>query len=167
VVLKLYENNGTLVKIVSRWGRIIGIGDKGFIYEAEGRYGSFFSASDLNASAVVTYKPGITKVSKLSELVNTSDLSKGTEIKVAETPKNISSTAFFNTKFTKGKVWDAQRSPAYPVVGQDWTISGLKIGFFLSLSACFFNRLIKSLILLLAILSSTILSREYSKSLAV
>ena len=127
VVLKLYENNGTLVKIVSRWGRIIGIGDKGFIYEAEGRYGSFFSASDLNASAVVTYKPGITKVSKLSELVNTSDLSKGTEIKVAETPKNISSTAFFNTKFTKGKVWDAQRSPAYPVVGQDWTISGLKI----------------------------------------
>ena len=68
VVLKLYENNGTLVKIVSRWGRIIGIGDKGFMYEAEGRYGSFFSMSDQTASAVTTYKPSLANATKLSEI---------------------------------------------------------------------------------------------------
>jgi tetratricopeptide (TPR) repeat protein len=73
ISLKLFESNGTLVKVVSKWGKILGIGDKGFIYEVEGKYGSFFSVTDLNTTSVVTYKPSLALVSKLSEIVNTSD----------------------------------------------------------------------------------------------
>jgi len=127
VSLKLFESNGTLVKVVSTWGRLIGKGDKGFMYEAEGRYGTFFSVTDLTASTVVIYKPSLATVSKLSELLNNSDITKDMDAaKGSETAKGFSDALFFNTKYTKDKVWDTQRSPAYPVAGQDWTLRGLK-----------------------------------------
>jgi phage tail-like protein len=127
VSLKLFESNGTMVKVVSTWGRLIGKGDKGFMYEAEGRYGTFFSVADLVASTVVIYKPNLAGVNKLSELVNSLDITKDMgAAKGLETPKSISDALFFNTKYTKDKVWDTQRSPAYPVAGQDWTLKGLK-----------------------------------------
>lgn len=74
ISLKLFESNGTLVNVVSTWGRLIGQGDKGFMYEVEGKYGSFFSVTELNASSVVTYKPSLAKVTKLSEIISSSEL---------------------------------------------------------------------------------------------
>ncbi len=68
ISLKLFESNGTLVKVVSKWGRIIGIGEKGFMYEAEGKYGTFFSVTDLTATSVIIFKPSLAKASKLSEI---------------------------------------------------------------------------------------------------
>jgi CspA family cold shock protein len=76
ISLKLFESNGTLVKVVSTWGGLIGQGDKGFMYEVEGKYGTFFSTVDLNASSVVTYKPALAKVTKLSEIISSSELAK-------------------------------------------------------------------------------------------
>ena len=79
VSLKLFENNGTLVKVVSKWGNLIGIGDKGFMYELEGRYGSFFSITDLKATSIIQYKPSIAKVMKLSDIVNSTEAPKLSE----------------------------------------------------------------------------------------
>jgi CspA family cold shock protein len=76
ISLKLFESNGTLVKVISTWGGLIGQGDKGFMYEMEGKYGAFFSVTDLNASSVVTYKPSLAKVSKMSEIISSSELTK-------------------------------------------------------------------------------------------
>jgi hypothetical protein len=35
-------------------------------------------------------------------------------------------SAFFNASYDSKQVWDAQRSPSYPVAGRDWVLSGLK-----------------------------------------
>ena len=121
ISLKLFESNGTLVKVVSKWGRLIGIGEKGFMYEAEGMYGIFFSVVDLTSSSVISYKPSLAKPVKLSELASRS----ANPVVKASGGININEASFFKTKFTKEKVWDTQRFPAYPVTGQDWTLSGL------------------------------------------
>jgi len=68
VALKLFENNGRLVKVVSQWGKIIGMGEQGFMYEEEGMYGTFFSATPVNRNAVIRYKPNYATVTRMSEL---------------------------------------------------------------------------------------------------
>lgn len=68
MVLKLYESNGTLVKVISNWGEVIGIGDKGFMYVAQGDIGMFFPVVSVTDGATVTYRPTTLKVTKLSEL---------------------------------------------------------------------------------------------------
>ncbi len=133
VSLKLYESNGTLVKVVSKWGKIAGIGEKGFMYEEEGRFGTFFFVAVVNATTVIKYKPTLAAVTKLSELINASDLTKSLNVEKAsegtknmEVEKVVSISPFFKAKYTKNQAWDVQRSPANPVAGQDWTLSGLK-----------------------------------------
>jgi len=121
VSLKLFESNGTLVKVISKWGKIAGIGEKGFMYEVEGRYGTFFSVSAVPSSTVIKYKPTLAVISRLSEVVNSSELTRS-----LEKESGIRESAFFSNKYTKENVWDVQRSPAYPVAGQVWTLSGLK-----------------------------------------
>ena len=79
VSLKLFESNGTLVKVISRWGNLIGMGDKGFLYEIEGFYGAFFSVTDLQPTSQINYRPSVAKVNKLSEIVNAKDMSKRSE----------------------------------------------------------------------------------------
>lgn len=76
VSLQLFESNGTLVKVVSKWGNLIGQGDKGFMYVIEGKSGSFFSVAGLNTTSIVTYKPTLAKVSKLTEIISSSELVK-------------------------------------------------------------------------------------------
>ena len=89
VSLKLFESNGTLVKVISKWGNLIGIGDKGFMYETEGRYGSFFSFAEVKATAAIQYKPTLAKATKLSDIVNLIDATKATASNVqAETIQN-------------------------------------------------------------------------------
>lgn len=68
IVLKLYENNGTLVKVLSTWGQIIGIGDKGFMYVAQSDIGMFFPVSGAKAGDTVVYRPTTLTVTKLSQL---------------------------------------------------------------------------------------------------
>lgn len=68
IALNLYESNGTFVKEISSYGQIIGIGDKGFMYVAEGYYGMFFPVSGAEVDDVITYKPTTATVTKLSEL---------------------------------------------------------------------------------------------------
>ncbi len=121
VSLQLFESNGTLVKILSKWGKIAGIGDKGFLYEEQGFYGTFFSVAAVPSSTVIKYKPSLAVISKLSELINSSDLTRS-----LEKANSISESPFFSNKYTKENVWDVQRSPAYPIAGQEWTLSGLK-----------------------------------------
>lgn len=68
VALKLYESNGTLVKVVSKWGNIFGVGTKGFMYEVEGDFGTFFPVSAAKSNDVITYRPTTLEVTKVSEL---------------------------------------------------------------------------------------------------
>jgi uncharacterized protein (TIGR02145 family) len=125
ISLKLYESNGALVQVVSKWGKIYGMGAEGFMYEVEGRFGTFFSVARVNASDVLRYRPNLGAITKLSELTKGLNAVKVSEpISVSSNP--FSNAAFFNTKHTKEKVWDAQREPAFPVIGQDWTLKGLK-----------------------------------------
>ena len=68
IVLKLYDSNGTYISTVSKWGRIIGYGSKGFLYEQEGLLGIFFAAKSVSPSDILMYKPKLIEVTKLSEI---------------------------------------------------------------------------------------------------
>lgn len=68
IALNLHESNGTLVKVISTYGQIIGIGDKGFMYVAEGYYGMFFPIAGAVAGGTVSYSPTTATVTKLSQL---------------------------------------------------------------------------------------------------
>ena len=128
VALKLFENNGRLVKVVSKWGKIIGLGEQGFMYEEEGMYGTFFSAIPVNKNTVIRYKPNFATVTRMSELGGGSAAPKSDPIPESSTnrPGNYNQAGIFNAKFTRDQVWDVQRDPAYPVAGQDWKLSGLQ-----------------------------------------
>jgi uncharacterized protein (TIGR02145 family) len=121
ISLQLFESNGTLVKVLSKWGKIAGIGEKGFMYECEGHYGTFFSVAAVPASTVIVYRPTLAVISKLSEIIKSSDLTRS-----LEKANGVAESSFFSNKYTKENVWDVQRSPAYPVAEQVWTLSGLK-----------------------------------------
>ena len=121
VSLQLFESNGTFVKVVSKWGKIVGIGEKGFMYEQEGHYGTFFSVAAVPSSTIIKYKPSKAVIAKMSEIVNASDLTAS-----LEKSNGITECIFFNAKYTKENVWDVQRSPSYPVAGKEWILSGLK-----------------------------------------
>lgn len=68
IKLNLCESNGKFVKVISDYGQIIGIGDKGFMYVAEGYYGMFFPTISIESTDEVVYKPTTATVTKLSEL---------------------------------------------------------------------------------------------------
>ena len=68
ITLNLYESNGKLVKEISSYGQIIGIGDKGFMYVAEGYYGMFFPIAGAKEGGTVSYRPTTATVTKLSQL---------------------------------------------------------------------------------------------------
>jgi hypothetical protein len=68
VRLKLFERNGKLVKVVSKWGKLRGMGAKGFIYEVESTYGTFFSVNTVKPSDSISYKPVLAEVAKVSDL---------------------------------------------------------------------------------------------------
>ena len=68
VSLKLYESNGTFVKVVSKWGSICGEGTKGFLYELEGDFGIFFPSGAAKTNDIITYCPVTLVVNKVSEL---------------------------------------------------------------------------------------------------
>ena len=70
VLLNLYDPDGRLVKRVSRWGNLMGFGKEGFVYEQEGRFGTFFSVLPLREGDVVVYRPELAIATKLSDIIN-------------------------------------------------------------------------------------------------
>lgn len=70
VSLNLFEADGRFVKRISRWGNLIGLGRDGFVYEQEGRFGTFFSAFEQFEGDAVVYRPQLVKATHLSDIVN-------------------------------------------------------------------------------------------------
>jgi len=100
ISLKLFEHNGTLVKVISKWGNIIGIGTTSFMYEAEGKTGIFFYIYGTAAAKVFEYTPDVVKANKLSQLPDFSITFFGT-------------VKFFNVSKGFGFIKDASSGKEY------------------------------------------------------
>lgn len=122
--LKLFNREGRFLKTISRWGKLFGFGSGGFMYEQEGQFGTFFSAERTREGGVVTYRPELAQVDKLAMLLRDKGNDRRDE-RVNDRGANFKS-AFLSVKYSRDQVWDAQRSPAYPMQGRDWRLSGLK-----------------------------------------
>ena len=72
LALRLYESDGRLVKTVSNWGTLIGLGSGGFVYLQEGKFGTFFPAERVRLGSEVVYRPDIAQAMHLSEIIGTS-----------------------------------------------------------------------------------------------
>jgi len=140
VMLRLYEVDGRLVKTISKWGKLIGFGSGGFMYEQEGQIGTYFAAKVLPTNGSITYKADLDQVYDISAILggsgstNTNNTPNNTPSTNTNSTSGNNSTAniksdFFTVKYKKNEVWDAQRSPAFPITGRDWTLSGLKYAF--------------------------------------
>lgn len=70
IQIKLYEKDGTLVHIISKYGMVMGLGKEaeGLFYEQEGYYGTFFTFKDHQIGDEITYTPEIGVISSLSSL---------------------------------------------------------------------------------------------------
>lgn len=162
IALKLFDRSGRFVKTVSRWGKLIGFGSEGFMYEQEGQAGTFFSAVRTRPGGLVIYHIEIAQVDNLMQIlrdsrnnnyrgndrpndqfrvndkvnndrINNDRLNnRGNDNFRGNDRMNITRSVFFNAKFTFGKVWDAQRFPVYPFAGRDWRLSNLKLPFDIS-----------------------------------
>lgn len=65
MVLNLYEDNGTFVKTVSRYGTILGYSDQGFVYLPEGKKPLFFTGEFFTAGDSLTY--WVSKTNKMTD----------------------------------------------------------------------------------------------------
>ncbi len=70
IILKLYESNGTFVKNICSYGLLMGFGDKGFVFEQDGYYGTFFANDSYTVNGEVKYTPTTGLLTKLSQLRN-------------------------------------------------------------------------------------------------
>ena len=131
ISLQLFENDGRLVKIVSKWGKIIGMGEQGFMYEEEGQIGTFFSANPVNRNAVIVYKPNFATVTRMSELGRGSDVQRSNATPEPQRMNNGSSQApiaigFYTlTAKCSGKVLDvldASKQDGARI--QQWRLNG-------------------------------------------
>jgi len=131
ISLKLFDRNGRFVKVVSRWGKIIGMGAQGFMYEEEGMYGTFFSATTVNQNSVIKYKPNFATVTRLSELGRRQGESRGNEIPESPRTNNGSMQApiaigyYTLTARCSGKVLDVlDASKLDGARIQQWKLNG-------------------------------------------
>ncbi len=122
VSLNLYESNGRFVKSVSRWGRLIGFGSGGFMYEQEGSLGTFFSTDPLRYGASVTYRPELEKITYLSSILGTNSNNDDDY----DGNYDDNTPAFLTSTYSEGQVWNIQRYPVYPSIGREWILSNLK-----------------------------------------
>ena len=149
LTLSLFEHNGHLVKVVSRWGKLIGVGSEGFMYEQEGRFGTFFSVQGRRPGEKLIYRTEVAQAINLSQILRDRKEEHRAEMREerkeehrgeikderrAERAREYyrsheSKSDFLNRKYTMEEVWDAQRSPAFPIAGHDWKLSGLKAPF--------------------------------------
>src|SRR5690554_2454717 len=68
VVLKLFEADGTFVKNLCSDGAFMGFGDKGFLFNQNSRFGTFFTNDSYEKDASLTYTPATGVLTLLSEL---------------------------------------------------------------------------------------------------
>ncbi len=69
VVLNMFESNGTKVKTISEWGKLLGLGSGGFMYVQEEVYGTMFTNGSYKENNSLSYKPDLGNTSKLSEVL--------------------------------------------------------------------------------------------------
>jgi hypothetical protein len=69
VSLNLFESDGQFVKTISRWGKLIGFGSFGFMYEQEGQLGTLFAFESFNAFREKKYITDVAEVRYLSEIL--------------------------------------------------------------------------------------------------
>lgn len=155
VSLKLFERDGRFVKVVSKWGDLIGFGSGGFMYVQEGQLGTFFSVGMQMPGGSVTYRPDIMQIKNISEIMddkrdnrdnrsfdnrsnaydNNHDRMNDNRDRPNDNYGNRftdTRSVFLHTKFTMNQVWDAKRIPAYPSRGRDWKLWDLKPAFDMS-----------------------------------
>ena len=134
ISLRQFDRDGRMVKVVSRWGKLIGVGSGGFMYEQEGRFGTFFSLERRRAGGKFTYRPQFAQVLNLSQILRERKDERRNEIRDERREDRAreyyrshdSKSDFLNRKYTYEDVWDAQRFPAYPIAGREWKLSNLK-----------------------------------------
>ncbi len=147
ISLRQFDHDGRQVKVVSRWGKLIGIGSGGFMYEQEGRFGTFFSMERRRAGGKFTYRTEVAQVLNLSQILRERKDERRNDIRDNKRDdrrddrareyyrSHDSKSDFLNGKFTYEVVWDAQRFPAYPTAGRDWKLSNLKAPIDISANA--------------------------------
>lgn len=70
--LNLYDRDGRFVKTISRWGKLLGLGSGGFMYEQEGQFGTFFPTDNrVRINDVVTYRADLIEMKYVSEIAGT------------------------------------------------------------------------------------------------
>ena len=69
IALNLFDRDGRFVKTVSRWGKLIGIGTGGFMYEQEDRIGTYFSTETLRFGGTLVYRPEVDQIRNLSSIL--------------------------------------------------------------------------------------------------
>jgi hypothetical protein len=137
IALSLFERDGRFLKVISKWGNLIGFGSTGFMYVQQGVYGTFFSYEMMREGGAITYRPDVADVRNLSEIMD--DRRERPHDNFDHNQDKRESgygnhqrfddkrATFLYRKYRQRHVWDAQRSPAYPMNGMSWKLSGFKM----------------------------------------
>ncbi len=141
VALTLYERDGRFVKIVSKWGDLIGFGSSGFMYVQQGFYGTYFSFEMLQENGTITYRPDIAQIKGLSEIMddrrnrphdnydNHQEVRNDNREPGYDNRNNHEDrrASFLHKKYHIDQVWDVRRNPVYPIKGADWNLFGFQM----------------------------------------
>jgi len=87
--LELYEFNGKFVKTISKWGYLLGNGYHGVVYVQQGVYPTFLSGVAVEKGGALTYRVYDGTETRLSNLVDESDLRVALREKKVDMPDNI------------------------------------------------------------------------------
>lgn len=72
LMLNLFDRDGRFVRTISRWGKVLGLGSAGFVYEQEGDFGTFFPTDRrVKANDVVSYHVDLIEMRYVSEIAKT------------------------------------------------------------------------------------------------
>ena len=68
IIIKLYEADGRYVKDICDYGVLMGFGDKGFLFNQNNYYGTFFTNEAHTSASSLSYTPTTGRITKLSEI---------------------------------------------------------------------------------------------------
>lgn len=87
--LELYEFDGKFVKTISKWGYLLGSGYHGVVYVQQGIYPTFLSGVAVEKGGTLTYRVYNDTETRLSNLVDESDMRKALREKKVDLPDEI------------------------------------------------------------------------------
>ncbi|EKD31097.1 MAG: hypothetical protein ACD_77C00401G0002 [uncultured bacterium] len=87
--LELYEFDGKFVKTISKWGYLLGSGYYGVVYVQQGVYPTFLSGVAVEKGGTLTYRVYNDTETRLSNLVDESDMRKALREKEVDLPDEI------------------------------------------------------------------------------